>query len=318
MQALSLRPSAGWSWIRAGWRLFRGQPLGFVALLFFYWLVLLTASVLVRAFAQLLGAEVIAAIGSLLVAILTPALTIGFMQACRAASASTGQSAHPLMLFSAFRAGRQAVRSLLMLGIVQMIALVLIVLLTSSLNPPPAEEPRSAPATSASAAGEPATKGATAPGQPRAHPQAGQIDEQAMRRQALGGAVQALSYLPVALLMWYAPMLAAWHGLSAPKALFFSVVAVWRNLGAFVVYGLGWLGIWVGMSFVFGIVAGLLGNPNTTAIVFVPVVMLLLTWMYCSMYPTYASVFVSASATGEPPADEPPTDLTSAPPSSGP
>ncbi len=48
---------------------------------------------------------------------------------------------------------------------------------------------------------------------------------------------------------------------------------------------------------------GMIGSPNLATLLAVPLVMLLLTWMYCSMYPTYASVFVSAE-----PAVDPATD----------
>ena len=112
MQALKLKPSFGWIWIRAGWRLFRRQPLAFVALLFFYWLLLLSASAVIGWVAHGLGlllpfasADLIAAFGSVLVAMFTPALTVGFMQACR--STEAGQPVHPLLLFAPCRAGRK-------------------------------------------------------------------------------------------------------------------------------------------------------------------------------------------------------------------
>ena len=37
--------------------------------------------------------------------------------------------------------------------------------------------------------------------------------------------------------LWYAPLLVAWHGLSASKAAFFSAAAAWINWRAFLVYG---------------------------------------------------------------------------------
>lgn len=47
--------------------------------------------------------------------------------------------------------------------------------------------------------------------------------------------------LPVSLVFWHTPALVVWGRVPVGKALFFSAVASWRNLGAFVVYGLGWL-----------------------------------------------------------------------------
>lgn len=44
--------------------------------------------------------------------------------------------------------------------------------------------------------------------------------------------------LPVLLAFWFAPLLTAWEGAPAAKALFFSMIAVWRNWRAFLVYAL--------------------------------------------------------------------------------
>lgn len=46
---------------------------------------------------------------------------------------------------------------------------------------------------------------------------------------------------PVSLLFWHAPALTLWARLPLGKALFFSAIASWRNLGAFVVFGATWL-----------------------------------------------------------------------------
>lgn len=44
---------------------------------------------------------------------------------------------------------------------------------------------------------------------------------------------------PVLLAFWFAPLLTGWDKVTAGKAIFFSLVACWRNLGAFLVYALG-------------------------------------------------------------------------------
>ncbi len=51
--------------------------------------------------------------------------------------------------------------------------------------------------------------------------------------------------LPVMLTFWFAPLLTAWDGIPALKSVFFSLVAIWRNWRAFLVYGLSLL--WVGV-----------------------------------------------------------------------
>lgn len=306
MQALKLKPSSGWIWIRSGWRLFRRQPFAFVAVLFFYWLLLLSASAVIGWIAHGLGlllpfasADLIAGFGSVLIAMFTPALTVGFMQACR--STEAGQPVHPLLLFAPFRSGKKTLRSLLMLGAIQTVALVCIVFLTSGLDTPLPQEPAaSTTASQGAASGEAQPHAAEPNAAPAASAPVSPADQEAIRRAAMARAIQGLAYLPVALLMWYAPMLAAWHRLPAGKALFFSMVAVWRNLGAFVVYGLGWLAIWISCSFAIVLISSLIGIANLAAVVALPLVMLVLTWMYCSVYPSYATVFVDESAAPDP------------------
>ena len=323
MQALSLKPSSGWQWIRAGWRLFRVQPFGLLALLFFFWLLLLSARAVFALLGQVLAgaspfvAEVISIVGSVLVTIVTPVLIVGFMQACRSAAAApatrVGRPAHPMMLLAPFRAGRSIVQSLLTLGAIQMVALTLIVLVSGAVVPglDAASTPTTA-STPSSASGAPppspsSTASSTSRGTPATAPNgnaaAEEIDAQAFQREAIARALQVLLCLPVFLAMWYAPVLAAWHGLPAGKALFFSIVAVWRNLGAFVVYGLGWTLIWMALSFVFSLVVATMGNANFAAVMVVPLLLVLFTWMSCSMYPTYASVFVTSDDTRSPPVE---------------
>lgn len=44
--------------------------------------------------------------------------------------------------------------------------------------------------------------------------------------------------LPMVLAFWFAPLLTAWNAIPPTKSLFFSLVAVWRNWRAFLLYGL--------------------------------------------------------------------------------
>jgi hypothetical protein len=54
--------------------------------------------------------------------------------------------------------------------------------------------------------------------------------------------------LPVSLAFWYAPALVHWYGVTPAKSLFFSVVAVLRNARAFLVYGLLWTALSLGVG----------------------------------------------------------------------
>ena len=44
-------------------------------------------------------------------------------------------------------------------------------------------------------------------------------------------------YIPVMMMYWFSPVLVAWHGISAAKALFFSFMACLLNWRAFLAYG---------------------------------------------------------------------------------
>jgi hypothetical protein len=52
----------------------------------------------------------------------------------------------------------------------------------------------------------------------------------------------------VSLAFWYAPALVHWYGVTPAKSLFFSVVAVLRNARAFLVYGLLWTALSLGVG----------------------------------------------------------------------
>ena len=53
-------------------------------------------------------------------------------------------------------------------------------------------------------------------------------------------------YLPLSLAFWHAPALVHWHRVPPVKSLFFSVVACFKNFGALTVFGLVWIGVFIG------------------------------------------------------------------------
>ena len=101
--------------------------------------------------------------------------------------------------------------------------------------------------------------------------------------------------LPIMMAYWFAPVLAAWHGLSAGKSLFFSVVACLRNWRAFVVY---FLSIAVFGMLLPGLLVGAItillpggGEMMSVALSSLLVVVLMPT-LYGSFYASYRDVFV--------------------------
>jgi len=90
---------------------------------------------------------------------------------------------------------------------------------------------------------------------------------------------------------WHAPALVHWGEQGVGKALFFSTVACWRNMGAFSVYAL----VWGGLILLFGIVANLLAallqQAQLIALAAVPAGLLFSTVFYTSLYFTFSDCF---------------------------
>ncbi len=94
--------------------------------------------------------------------------------------------------------------------------------------------------------------------------------------------------VPVMMAFWFAPVLTAWHDMSAGKSLFFSLVASARNWRAFLTYSLavGTIGVFVPR------VLGALGGGGSVASMFtVALSMVLLPTVYASFYVSYRDVF---------------------------
>jgi len=234
--------SAGFQWIKLGMRTYLRQPLALAGLFFMYMTV-----VIIIAQVPVVGVFV----GGLLV----PAATLGLMAATE--EASKGRFPMPSVLLSAFRAGRQRVRAMLVLGLVYTVGSWLLTRLAALLT------------------GDP---------QPGA-----QIDGAALLALAL--------HIPLFLMFWHAPALVHWHGVSPAKSLFFSLVACLRNFSAYVVYGLGWLGLFIATGMLFALIGGMLGGTSTARAVMMPLALLMAAMFSTSIYFTFRDSFV---ATGEP------------------
>ena len=100
--------------------------------------------------------------------------------------------------------------------------------------------------------------------------------------------------VPLLMAYWFAPILAAWHRLSAPKALFFSFVACWLNWRAFVAYGMALFGL---AGVVPGLILAMVGliSPEAssflTAVLTVPMVLVVAPVIFASFYVSYRDVF---------------------------
>lgn len=244
---------AGLHWVRLGIRTFFRQPLALTGLFFMFMAVMSVVSM-------------VPYLGSALVLGLLPAATLGFMAA--AEQASKGEFPMPWILASALRAGRQELRAILLLGALYALCFMGVMGASALVD-----------------GGQFAQfyLGATK----LSREQLGEADFQAAMWVTLG------LNLPLSLLFWHAPALVHWHGIPPVKALFFSFVACVRNLGAYIVFGLAWSGIFL-VAIVAGIsTVGLLAGPEAAGLAMAPAAMLAMALFFTSLYFTFADTFIA-------------------------
>ena len=107
--------------------------------------------------------------------------------------------------------------------------------------------------------------------------------------------------MPVLMAYWFAPVLAAWHGQSVGKSLFFSFVACWLNWRAFFAYSAALL-LFAGLvpGLVFGLLIGLLGGGEAGigAFIVMPlmtvIALIVFSTVYASFYVSYRDIFESS------------------------
>lgn len=241
----------GLLWVKLGIRTFWRQPIAFSGL-FFMFMALMSLATLVPY------------IGFALALALLPACTLGLMAAT--AEASQGKFPMPLILLSAFRAGRQRLRAMLVLGALYA-AGFLAVMGVSAL----------------------ADGGKFA----RLYLVGGKITEELVTAGDFQTAmwIATALYLPLSLLFWHAPALVHWHGVPPVKSLFFSIVACLRNLGAFLVYGLAWLGVFMGGGLAVLVLGNLIGPTDLAATLLVPAVLMMAAMFFTSIHFTVRDCF---------------------------
>lgn len=114
---------------------------------------------------------------------------------------------------------------------------------------------------------------------------------QAMRAPML---TFGIIYILISMLFWHAPALIGWHGVPMKQALFFSMVACWRNKWAFLLYGISWGAIFFAVQMA-GVLLTLIGlSPAVVQLLMTPVNIAVAAVLYASFYPAYISVFHSA------------------------
>lgn len=245
--------SAGIQWVKLGIRTFFRQPLALAGLFFMFMLVVSVLSI-------------VPVLGHALALALLPAATLGLMAATREAAA--GQFPMPTVLASAFQAGRERVRAMLVLGAIYAAGSFVIMGLTALIagTGPVAFDPEQVES-------------------------AGELLRQPGVMRGL--VVSLVLYVPLGLLFWHAPALVHWHGVSPAKSLFFSALACWTNKGALLVYFLGWTGVFFGVSLGLVLLATLLGGPKLLSLLLFPVAMLMSAMFFSSLYFTFRDSFTT-------------------------
>lgn len=119
--------------------------------------------------------------------------------------------------------------------------------------------------------------------------------------------------MPVIMAWWYAPVLAAWHGFSAGKALFFSLAACLRNWRAFLAYtacALFFGGLLPGL--LLGVLVSLMPAAAgiVPTLVTLPLIFVLAPTLVASFYVSYREVFSEDAPPAETGNDASPDDET--------
>ena len=105
--------------------------------------------------------------------------------------------------------------------------------------------------------------------------------------------VSMLLYAPLSMLFWHAPALEFWQGVPPVKSLFFSWMGCWRNKGAFLVYIAVWAAVFGSAAVVAMLVASVLGDPQMTLSIMMPLALLVAAMFFTSMLFTVKDCFSS-------------------------
>lgn len=256
MQLNKTQASDGYLWVRQGLWLFKKNPLAFLMLVFLY--------VFIAQFAIL-----IPVFGVFAVLLLTPALTVGFMTACQ--RAIRGEKVLPSVYLVSLKgsdADPLTRKNLLILGTIYAFAILLLSLIASAfidfqqLIPLLTEQKQ---------------------------PTIREVQE-----LYTGLGIGLLLYIPVAMVMWFAPVLVAWEKMSVAQALFSSWIACWTNKAAFIFYLLIWAALIIAVPFFIEALLDSLGARAVIPFIIPPYSMAALTVMYCSFFATWKACFNKA------------------------
>jgi hypothetical protein len=263
---LRLVPAArGALWVRQGFAVFFKHPLGFAGLF---------ATFLFALFLSML----LPWIGPLLLLAILPLISLGFMIGTRTALA--GRFPLPRVFFEPLRRGRARQVALLQLGVLYALATALIIWFSDVVDAGALDRLMQTLSNSKTT--------------PEAMQQA-LADPRLQTGLVLRFGLAGLLSVP----FWHAPALVHWGAQSAPKSLFFSLMACWRNRGAFAVYALTWTAAILLFAVGANLLFALLGQVQIMAVAAMPASLIISTVFYASLYFTFADCFEMNAADSE-------------------
>jgi hypothetical protein len=202
-------------------------------------------------------------IGVFTVLLLTPTLSVGFMTACR--QAIQKERIRPSVYIVALQSGPLLRRRILQLGLVYASLILAMSFLLSLLVDFEVLMPLMT-------SDKP-------------------ITPEAIRQLYWVLLFGALLYIPIAMLMWFSPILVAWADMSVSQALFSSCLACWTNKGAFFLYLAIWSAVLVAIPLTVGMIFDALDLGQLASYIIAPISMAGLTVMHCSFYATWKACF---------------------------
>jgi len=208
-------------------------------------------------------AVIIPVIGVFVVLLLTPTLSVGFMTACR--QAIQKERIRPMVYLIALQSGVLIRKRMLQLGLIYAALILLLSFVLSLL----VDLEMLLPLMTGDKVMTP----------------------EALRQVYLVLFFGAILYIPVAMVMWFAPILVAWADMSVPQALFSSWLACWSNKATFFFYLSIWSIVLIALPLTIGILFDALGFGQAASFIIAPISMAGLTVMHCSFYATWKACF---------------------------
>ncbi len=208
-------------------------------------------------------AVLVPVIGVFAVLLLTPTLSVGFMTACR--QAIQKERIRPTIYLVALQSTPEIRKRMLQLGLVYAALIIALSFILSML----VDFELLIPLLTNDKA----------------------ITPEVVRQIYLIPFFGGLLYVPVAMLMWFSPVLVAWEDMPVGKALFSSAIACWTNRGAFFLYLAICGAMLIAIPLAIGSIFNLLDLGQAASFVIAPLSMAGLTVMHCSFFATWKACF---------------------------